>query len=168
MKKIIKCMDAITKDEEREEEDRLNKEFYKTDQELSEDEKDDHIDEALGIEPVEKLSWSITDELAYRTADRFSDMVDGKRMDLIRNIILRLDRADSKVAVAMLQAMFILDGNADYAAELDMIDLCAKYNESAYDDFIFEMFDTDEFDWFITEIGKMEAFERSCPPGFLS
>lgn len=167
MKKIIKCMDVITKDEEREEADRLNKEFYEADQNQPKTENAEPEDD-MELTPVEELSCRITDQLAFKTADRFADMVDGKAMDMIRQIIRHLDRTDSETAVGMLQAMFLLNGNADYAKELDIINLCAMYNECAYDDFIYELFDTTEFDWFMTEISMMEAFERSCPFGFVS
>ena len=163
MKKIIKIMDVITKNEQKE--DKKAEEFYKVVIPKGDTEPEEN---AFDLSPVEELSCRITDHLAQRTSQRFADMVNGKEMGLIKQIISRLDRADSETAVEMLQAMFLLSGKDDEAKDLDIINMCAVYNETAYDDFIFELFDTDEFDWFVVEICMTEACDKKCPPGCFS
>ena len=51
----------------------------------------------------------------------------------------------------MLQAMFLARGMVDIAEDLDMLELCSKYDEDTYFVFFDILFDTDIFEWFSIE-----------------
>lgn len=59
--------------------------------------------------------------------------------------------SDNSVAVRKLQSMFLVTGNVRAAEELDLIGICADFDDSAYDVFIDELFDTEMFRWFADE-----------------
>jgi len=154
-------MDVITKTEENV--DGLNEDLNKTVQNRA---------RAVGMEeyaseinPIEEMSYFITQHLAEKMAGIFAEMVDGKGMDIISQIIRKLETADSKTAVEMLKTMLLVNGKDDEAKDLDIISICEAYNIDAFDDFMCELLGSDEFDWFLVEFNLMEAFESSYSHG---
>ena len=89
--------------------------------------------------------------IAHKTAARFEDMADGMEMSTLKQIVRRIEDADPESVVPMLQAMFFARGMVDIAEDLDMLELCSKYDEDTYFVFFDILFDTDIFEWFSIE-----------------
>ena len=118
MKRIVKLSDVIARNKVIKAADMLSEEFYEA---PAEEETDELEAEASELMPVEELSCQITDYLAHKTAQSFEEILDGMEMDPIRQIIDRLGGTDSKTATEMIQAMFLLKGNAWASALLHMM-----------------------------------------------
>ena len=78
-------------------------------------------------------------------------MADGMEMSTLKQIVRRIEDADPESVVPMLQAMFLARGMVDIAEDLDMLELCSKYDEDTYFVFFDILFDTDIFEWFSIE-----------------
>ena len=163
MKNIVNCMNVITKEEKREEADRLRDEFYKAGNESFEQETDD-----MEMTPVEELTGLIISQLVYSAYRSFDEMIDGLAIATIKDILCRMNHSSNDLAVRMLQSMFLITGNVSAAEELDIIGICAEFDDSAYDLFIDELFQTDLFDWFLVEKCLEDAYERPCMSARLS
>ena len=99
MKTTKKDKEAIVKEEERTAAESLNKEIRNVEEESTEN--DDQITDQVfddDITPIEDLAWTIGGFLADRTAERFSEMVDGKEIALIKCIVHRLEHSKPKEA----------------------------------------------------------------------
>ena len=167
MKVIKKDKDVIAKEEERKEADKLNEEFYNTG--IPEEMTDDASDESeWELSPVEDMSIQIAGYLSDLTSERFAAMVDGMEVDTIKQIVGRLNGAGHEEAVRMMQAMFLISG-MEYAAEdLDILSFIEDFDECVYDFFIDDIFSTDFFDWFLTEMCLEKAYKPACLPPILS
>lgn len=100
---------------------------------------------------TETLSLDIINRIAEKTAESFEEMADGMEMATLKQLVSRLVSADMESVVPMLQSMFLAIGMADAADELDMLELCFRYDEETYFIFYDILFDTDIFDWFSIE-----------------
>ena len=89
--------------------------------------------------------------IAEKTAERFEDMADTMEITTLKQLVRRLGSADLESVVPMLQTMFLAKGMVDAADELDILELCFRYDEEAYFLFYDVLFDTDIFDWFSIE-----------------
>lgn len=167
MKVIKKDKDVIAKEEERKEADKLNEEFYNTG--IPEEMTDDVSDESeWELSSVEDMSIQIAGYLSELTSERFAAMVDGMEVDTIKQIVGRLNGAGHEEAVRMMQAMFLISG-MEYAAEdLDILSFIEDFDECVYDFFINDIFSTDFFDWFLTEMCLEKAYKPACLPPILS
>lgn len=106
---------------------------------------------------IEGLISLISAVTAVKTADDFTAMVDGKRMDIIDLMLNMIENTCPKAAVRILKGMFYACG-MEYAAErLDIIDICSGYCEDAYENFINDFMQTDDIDWFMMEDTLKEA-----------
>ena len=100
---------------------------------------------------TETLALDIINRIAEKTAESFEEMADGMEMATLKQLVSRLLSADMESVVPMLQSMFLARGMADAADELDMLELCFRYDEETYFIFYDILFDTDIFDWFSIE-----------------
>lgn len=167
MAKIKNDKDVITKEEEKKAADIINEELNKIVIELDDPEVPDTDEEAYGLEdfdddvtPLEQLAWSIGGFLADRTAERFSEMVSGMDIYLIKRIVHRLESSKPEQAVSMLQMMFMVSGMEHAAEDLDIIGFCNHYSDCSYDFFIDDLYQTDVFDWFLVDNWIEEGIER--------
>lgn len=124
-----------------------NKEFYEVekDKECKEEKK------VPGLTDAELLCCDIAIHIAHKTAARFEDMADGMEMSTLKQIVRRIEDADPESVVPMLQTMFLARGMVDITEDLDMLELCSKYDEDTFFVFYDILFDTDIFDWFSIE-----------------
>ena len=99
----------------------------------------------------ETLSCDIIIHIADKTAERFEDMADGMEMTTLKQIVRKIEEAEPEVIVPMLQTMFLARGMVDAAKDLDMLELCCRYDEDTYYLFYDILFDMDIFDWFSIE-----------------
>ena len=97
------------------------------------------------------LCCDIAIHIAHKIAERFEDIADGMEISTLKQIVRRIEDAGPESVVPMLQAIFLARGMVDIAEDLDMLELCSKYDEDA--DFVFFdiLFDTDIFEWFSIE-----------------
>ena len=119
-----------------------NKEFYEVEKDVK---AEDEIDES------ETLSCDIIIHIADKTAERFEDMADGMEMTTLKQIVRKIEEAEPETIVPMLQTMFLARGMVDAAKDLDMLELCFRYDEDTYYLFYDILFDSDIFDWFSIE-----------------
>ena len=149
MTKIKKDKDVITNEEEKKEADIISEESGKAadDPETSgvtnsdpEPDASEEFDD--DVTPLEELAWSIGGFLADRTAERFSEMVNGMEIDLIKRIVHRLENSKPEQAVSMLQVMFMVSGMENAAEDLDILGYCNHYSDCSYDFFIDDLFQT--------------------------
>ena len=99
MKATNKDKKAIVKEEEGTAAESLNKEIRNVEEESTIN--DDQVTALVfddDVTPVEALAWTIGGFLADRTAERFSEMVDGKEIALIKCIVHRLEHSKPKEA----------------------------------------------------------------------
>ena len=133
---------VIDPEEFRKRADIKNKEFYEVEKDVK---GKDEIDES------ETLSCDIIIRIADRTASRFEDMADGMEMSTLKQIVRRIEDAEPETVAPMLQTMFLARGMVDAAEDLDILELCFKYDEDTYYLFYDILFDSDIFDWFSIE-----------------
>ena len=124
-----------------------NKEFYEVEKDTK---AKDKIDE-IGPDESETLSCEIIIHIADKTAERFEKMADGMEMSTLKQIVRRIEEAEPETIVPMLQTMFLARGMVDAAKDLDMLELCFRYDEDTYYLFYDILFDTDIFDWLSIE-----------------
>ena len=151
MKNIMKFRNVNTTDEEKQIEEQLREAFDRFSQDTSEDQINEEEQGMQKLTPVEEMSNLIMSQLAISAYESFEEMTDGMDANTVEEIILRMKYADNSEAVRMLQSMFLVTGNVRAAEELDLIGICADFDDSAYDVFIDELFDTEMFRWFADE-----------------
>ena len=163
MKNIIKLVDVIAQEEEREEADKLSEAFSNDEERGSDQECDD-----WNLTPAEELSLRISTDLADMTAARFSEMVEGMEIDYIESIVRRLNHTNHKTAVRMIQGMFLIKGYEDAALSLDFLMACQEHVDEIYDWFIEDLFETRFFEWFLTEACIKDSYASNCLSACLS
>lgn len=162
-KKLISCLlgnagcETITVDPEeyRERADILNKTFYENGKEGADKPEvpipETGPSECEDLSDEEQMSCDIAMQLAFMTEERFEDLVDDLTFRTVKKLVRRIGNSDPKSAVKMLQSMFLTYDMADMADALDILNICADYDEDAYSVFVQVLFDTDVFDWFSVE-----------------
>lgn len=138
---------VIDPDEFRKRANIKNKEFYEVEKE-AESKKENN---APGLSDAEILCCDIVIHIAHKTAERFEDMADGMEMSILKQIVRRIEDADPESVVPMFQTMFLARGMVDIAEDLDMLEICSKYDEEAFFVFYDVLFDTGIFEWFSVE-----------------
>lgn len=151
MKNIMKFRNVNTTDEEKQIEEQLREAFDRFSQDTSEDHTKEEEKGMQKLTPVEEMSNLIMSQLAISAYESFEEMTDGMDANIVEEVILRMKYSDNSVAVRKLQSMFLVTGNVRAAEELDLIGICADFDDSAYDVFIDELFDTEMFRWFADE-----------------
>ena len=138
---------VIDPDEFRKRADIKNKEFY----EVEKDTERKEGKKAPGLTDAEMLCCDIAIHIAHKTAARFEDLADGMAISTLKQIVRRIEDAKPESVAPMLQTMFLARGMVDIAEDLDMLELCSKYDEDTFFVFYDILFDTDIFEWFSIE-----------------
>ena len=107
---------------------------------------DDTIDD-YELSDVEKLSDMITYILAEMAAKRFREKVKDMSQKEINVLVRPLDCRSPKFTYGMLKLFFLVSGDKNMAEVLDLVSVCAEYDECAYDSFYDYFVDTDIMDW---------------------
>lgn len=107
---------------------------------------DDTIDD-YKLSDVEKLSDMITYILAEMAAKRFREKVKDMSQKEINVLVRPLDCRSPKFTYGMLKLFFLVSGDKNMAEVLDLVSVCAEYDECAYDSFYDYFVDTDIMDW---------------------
>ena len=138
---------VIDPDEFRRRADIKNKEFYEVEKDTGckEEKKVPRLTDA------EMLCCDIAIHIAHKTAARFEDMADGMEMSTLKQIVRRIEEAEPETIAPMLQTMFLARGMVDAAKDLDILELCFRYDEDTYYLSYDILFDTDIFDWLSIE-----------------
>ena len=89
--------------------------------------------------------------MAHKTADRFTDMMDGKRFSDIRQMIVSIQEADPVDAVRMMQMAFFSHGMTAEAEDLEILDICAGIDPDIHEYFIDSFMQEEDIDWFAVE-----------------
>ena len=105
------------------------------------------------LEPseMECFTSDIICSLADRTVDCFREMILGLDKETARIIYSVLNEHDSMKAAGMLRMMFGIAGMEQEAYNVDLINICAFYDDTAYDFFMECIRDTDILGWFMVE-----------------
>ena len=111
---------------------------------------DDTIDD-YELSDVEKLSDMITYILAEMAAKRFQEKVKGMSKKEINVLVRPLDCRSPKFTYGMLKMFFLVSGDKNMADILDLVNVCAEYDECAYDSFYDYFVDTDIMGWHLLE-----------------
>ena len=98
-----------------------------------------------------KEFYEVEKDTAHKTAARFEDLADGMAISTLKQIVRRIEDAEPESVAPMLQTMFLARGMVDIAEDLDMLELCSKYDEDTFFVFYDILFDMDIFEWFSIE-----------------
>ena len=147
---IRKEKEVVMSDEEKKIAEELREAITKMENESDED-KASLKEETCDMRPQEEMSCDIAIHLAYMTESRFEDMIEGMEIDTIKQLVRRIENTEAEAAVKMLQTMFLARGMVDAAIDLDILKICADYDEDAYEFFVDVLYDSDVFDWFSVE-----------------
>ncbi len=100
---------------------------------------------------TEEVAIEIASFMAHKTAERFADMVNGRRFSDIMQMIERIQETDPVDAVRMLQMSFFSHGMTAEAEDLEIIDICASIDSDIHDYFIDSFMQEEDIDWFAVE-----------------
>ena len=144
-----KINEAFIKENKNEEAENLRERFIIAEKETEEEQK--NLPGKLSLTPTESLHMKIINNLAYNIAEYFEDMIDGKKVDIAKSLVCRMNECDGRTAVEILRAMFLITGDERAAKELDLLDVCAEFYDYSYDWFIEDLFDFELFEWILME-----------------
>jgi len=85
------------------------------------------------------------------TGERFTDMVDGKRLSDIRQMVVSIQESDPVDAVRMLRMTFFSHGMTVEAEDLEILDICAGIDSDIHEYFIDSFMQEEDIDWFAVE-----------------
>ena len=100
---------------------------------------------------TEDVAVEVASFMAHKTAERFADMVNGRRFSDIMQMIGSIQEADPVDAVRMLQMGFFSNGMTAEAEDLEIIDICAGIDSDIHEYFIDAFMQEEEIDWFAVE-----------------
>ena len=100
---------------------------------------------------TEEVAIEIASFMAHKTAERFADMVNGRRFSDIMQMIERIQETDPVDAVRMLQMSFFSHGMTAEAEDLEIIDICASIDSDIHDYCIDSFSQEEDIDWFAVE-----------------
>ena len=108
---------------------------------------------------VEQLSDCISYCVAEMVANRFQAAVKGMDQRAI-NALVRAIEAGSRAygSVPLLKMFFLIAGDKLMAEVIDLVGVCAEYDDCAYDMFYDYLIETDIMDWNVIE----SIFEEKC------
>jgi hypothetical protein len=99
----------------------------------------------------EDVAVEVASFMAHKTAERFTDMVDGKRFSDIRQMVVGIQESDPVDAVRMLQIAFFSHGMTAEAEDLEILDICAGIDSDIHEYFIDSFMQEEDIDWFAVE-----------------
>ena len=100
---------------------------------------------------MDEVAIEVASFMAHKTAERFADMVNGRRFSDIMQMIERIQETDPVDAVRMLQMSFFSHGMTAEAEDLEIIDICASIDSDIHDYFIDSFMQEEDIDWFAVE-----------------
>ena len=99
----------------------------------------------------ESVAEEIASFMAHKSAERFTDMVNGMRYSDITQMIERIQDSDPIDAVRILQMMFLSHGMTAESEDLDILDICANIDTDIYEYFFDSFMQEESIDWFALE-----------------
>ena len=100
---------------------------------------------------TEDVAVEVASFMAHKTAERFADMVSGRRFSDIMQMIGSIQEADPVDAVRMLQMSFFSHGMTAEAEDLEILGICAVIDSDIHEYFIDAFMQEEEIDWFAVE-----------------
>lgn len=100
---------------------------------------------------TEDVAVEVASFLAHKTAERFADMVSGRRFSDIMQMIANIQETDPVDAVRMLQMVFFSHGMTAEAEDLEILDICAGIDSDIHEYFIDSFMEEEDIDWFAVE-----------------
>lgn len=114
---------------------------------------------------VEQLSSSIGFFIAEMAAERFQAAVKGMDQKAINTLVRAIETGSRTLgAVPLLKMFFLVAGDKLMAEVIDLVGVCAEYDECAYDMFYDALTDTDIMDWHLVESWLEEEFGDDYSP----
>ena len=119
------------------------------------DDEDAEIGEAIicNLEKgrMDEVAVEVASFMAHKTAERFADMVSGRRFSDIMQMVGSIQEADPVEAVRMLQMSFFSHGMTAEAEDLEILDICATIDSDIHEYFIDAFMQEEDIDWFAVE-----------------
>ena len=100
---------------------------------------------------TEDVAVEVASFMAHKTAERFADMVSGRRFSDIMQMIAGIQETDPVDAVRMLQMSFFSHGMTAEAEDLEILDICAGIDSDIHEYFIDCFMQEEDVDWFAVE-----------------
>lgn len=100
---------------------------------------------------MDEVAIEVASFMAHKTAERFADMVNGRRFSDIMQMVGGIQEADPVEAVRMLQMSFFSHGMTAEAEDLEILDICAGIDSDIHEFFIDSFMQEEDIDWFAVE-----------------
>ena len=100
---------------------------------------------------MDEVAVEVASFMAHNTAERFADMVNGRRFSDIMQMVGGIQEADPVEAVRMLQMSFFSHGMTTEAEDLEILDICAGIDSDIHEYFIDSFMQEEDIDWFAVE-----------------
>ena len=100
---------------------------------------------------MDEVAIEVASFMAHKTAERFADMVNGRRFSDIMQMVGGIQEADPAEAVRMLQMSFFSHGMTAEAEDLEILDICAGIDSDIHEYFIDSFMQEEDIDWFAVE-----------------
>lgn len=100
---------------------------------------------------MDEVAIEVASFMAHKTAERFADMVNGRRFSDIMQMVGGIQEADPVEAVRMLQMSFFSHGMTAEAEDLEILDICAGIDSDIHEYFIDSFMQEEDIDWFAVE-----------------
>ena len=100
---------------------------------------------------MDEVAIEVASFMAHKTAERFADMVNGRRFSDIMQMVGGIQEADPVEAVRMLQMSFFSHGMTAEAEDLEILDICAGIDSDIHEYFIDLFMQEEDIDWFAVE-----------------
>ena len=100
---------------------------------------------------MDEVAVEVASFMAHKTAERFADMVNGRRFSDIMQMVGGIQEADPVEAVRMLQMSFFSHGMTAEAEDLEILDICAGIDSDIHEYFIDSFMQEEDIDWFAVE-----------------
>ena len=100
---------------------------------------------------MDEVAIEVASFMAHKTAERFADMVSGRRFSDIMQMVAGIQETDPVDAVRMLQMSFFSHGMTAEAEDLEILDICAGIDSDIHEYFIDCFMQEEDIDWFAVE-----------------
>ena len=100
---------------------------------------------------MDEVAIEVASFMAHKTAERFADMVNGRRFSDIMQMVGGIQEADPVEAVRMLQMSFFSHGMTAEAEDLEILDISAGIDSDIHEYFIDSFMQEEDIDWFAVE-----------------
>ena len=100
---------------------------------------------------MDEVAIEVASFMAHKTAERFANMVNGRRFSDIMQMVGGIQEADPVETVRMLQMSFFSHGMTAEAEDLEIFDICAGIDSDIHEYFIDSFMQEEDIDWFAVE-----------------